>query len=424
VERLETRSVPTTFAVTGTVFNDATRSLVGGLWQNTVQESNQGLGTVNHYVSDLTTVRTDLRADVAAHQFSGATLTHVNSILSDLGTALDAAPASVHGGGRFGSVAAAETALRHSHLDILDIVHNDATLAHRATQGGVTGFQQVPQELHGVTAANAPHANLAQIGAIFNDAANRILGGVNSSDIDAINDDIQATRTHLQTLMAHYPELSSGLTGIHADTIVRQLELQLTFNRQAGGNRDAGRANNDNILDIIDIVQGDPILVHQATQGGIVGFAPFPAALHPTTRYQDNQAQTTFWATFIAQSNSLGQSAVNLITHHPHDTTAINTLIGQIQAFQNYVGNFDSSQGGIFGARFDNELLKHNSTLGAEVAGMLRGLRNGDRALVQAAAAEMHANAADVGGNNIPVSGGTYNANGTTIAQVLSTAHP
>jgi hypothetical protein len=34
----------------------------------------------------------------------------------------------------------------------------------------------------------------------------------------------------------------------------------------------------------------------------------------------------------------------------------------------------------------------------------------------------MHANSADVGGNNVPVNGGTYNPDGLTVADVLSTA--
>ena len=42
--------------------------------------------------------------------------------------------------------------------------------------------------------------------------------------------------------------------------------------------------------------------------------------------------------------------------------------------------------------------------------------------MVGAAAEQMHANSADVGGNNIPVNGGTYNADGLTVAEVLSTA--
>jgi hypothetical protein len=52
---------------------------------------------------------------------------------------------------------------------------------------------------------------------------------------------------------------------------------------------------------------------------------------------------------------------------------------------------------------------------------MIEGLQTGNAALVGAAAEQMHANSADVGGNNIPVNGGTYNADGLTVAEVLST---
>ena len=53
---------------------------------------------------------------------------------------------------------------------------------------------------------------------------------------------------------------------------------------------------------------------------------------------------------------------------------------------------------------------------------MIEGLQSGNAALVGAAAEQMHANSADVGGNNIPVNGGTYTADGLTVADVLSTA--
>ena len=53
---------------------------------------------------------------------------------------------------------------------------------------------------------------------------------------------------------------------------------------------------------------------------------------------------------------------------------------------------------------------------------MIEGLQTGNAALVGAASEQMHANSADVGGNNIPVTGGTYNADGLTVAEVLSTA--
>jgi hypothetical protein len=409
------------FSDLGATFNDATRALVGGLWQNAVEEGGQGNGSIVRYTSDLTNVQTGLQAEVTAGQFSGATLGHVQTILADITTALSAASASVNGGGTFGSVAAAENALRTSHLDILDVVNNDPALATLATQNGATGFLAAPATLAaGTTAANAPHANLAEIGAIFNDAASHILGGVNADNKALITDDVNAVITDMQALMTANPLLFGGLTGIHADTVVRQLELERTYIDQAGITPDAGRASNDNILDIIDIVQGDTNLANMATQGGVSGFSPFADALNPTPKYLDNDAQTSFWANFIAQSNSLGQQAINTVGSHDHQ--AIATLIADLKTFETTVTNFDAGQGGIFEARFDNELLGATSTLGAEVAGMIKGLQTGNATLVAAAADEMHANSADVGGNNTPVTGGTYNPDGLTVADVLGTA--
>jgi hypothetical protein len=53
---------------------------------------------------------------------------------------------------------------------------------------------------------------------------------------------------------------------------------------------------------------------------------------------------------------------------------------------------------------------------------MIKGLETHDAALVKAAADGFHANAADVSGNNVPLNGGTFNADGTTVASALSTA--
>ena len=409
------------FSDIGTTFNDATRAMTGGLWQNAVEEGGQGLGSVFRYVNDLHSAQTGLQAEVTAGQFSGTTLAHVQTILSDMTTAISAATASVNGGGAFGSVAAAEQALHTSHLDVLNIVQNDPGLSSLAAQNGATGFMAAPSLLaNGATAANAPHANLADIGAIFNDAVNRSLGGVNGSNSAAILSDVTHAESGLKALIADNPHLFGGLTGIHADTIVRQLELEKTYIKEAGVNPDAGRASNDNLLDIIDIVQGDSNLANMAHQNGGNGFAPLPDALHATPKYIDNQAQSTFWANFIAQSNSLGQQAVHLV--NSGDTQATNTLIANLHAFQKAATNFDASQGGIFEARFDNELLGNTSTLGAEVTKMIQGLHTGNASLVAAAADEMHANAADVGGNNVPVTGGVFNADGLTLADVLSTA--
>jgi len=409
------------FSDLGTTFNDATRALVGGLWQNVVEEGGQGHGSIVRYTNDLTTVQTGLLAEVKAGEFFGATLNHVQTILSDITTALSAASASVNGGGTYGSVAAAEQALRTSHLDILHVVNNDPALANLATQNGATGFMAAPATLAaGTTAVTAPHANLAEIGAIFNDAASHILGGVNADNKALITNDVNAVITDMQALMTSNAQLFSGLTGIHADTIVRQLELERTYINEAGISPDAGRASNDNILDIIDIVQGDTNLANMATQGGVTGFSPFPDALNPTPKYLDNDAQTNFWANFIAQSNSLGQQAINTVGSHDHH--AITALISNLNVFEKNVTNFDAAQGGIFQARFDNELLGATSTLGAEVTAMIKGLQTGNAALVAAAAEQMHGNAADVGGNNIAVTGVAYNADGVTVAEVLGTA--
>jgi hypothetical protein len=409
------------FSDLGLTFNDATRALEGGLWQNVVEEGGQGFGSIGRYTTDLTNVQTGLQAEVAAGQFTGDQLTHVNQILADITTALSAATASVSGGGTFGSVAAAETALHDAHVDILNVVNNDATLAGLATANGATGFLAAPAALPaGTAAADAPHANLAEIGAIFNDLANISLGGFNANNSAQATGDVDAIVTDMQALMTANPLLFGGLTGVHADTVVRQLELEKQYIAQAGVSPDAGRASNDNLLDIIDIVQGDTNLANMANQNGVSGFTPFGDALNPTPAYQDNDAQTNFWANFIAQSNSLGQQAIAAV--EAHDAAATATLISDLQAFQTTVTNFDAAQGGIFEARFDNELLGDTSTLGAEVAAMIKGLQTGNAALVAAAADEMHGNAADVGGNNTPVTGGTYNTDGLTVADVLSTA--
>jgi hypothetical protein len=255
---------------------------------------------------------------------------------------------------------------------------------------------------------------------IFNDASNLMIGGVNSSNVDAIRADVNAARTDLQQLMAAHPDEFGGLTGIHANTVVRQLALENKFLNQVGTNPDAGRASNDNMLDIIDIVQGDTNLANMANQNGVSGFSAFPDSINPSPKYQDDADQTNFWSNFIAQSNSLGQAAEAAVASG--DKATVNSLITEIKAFETNSANFDMSQGGIFEARFDNELAKGSSTLGAEVAAIIKGLNTGNAALVTAAAEEMHANAADVGGNNLPVNGGTYNTDGLTAADVLGQA--
>ncbi|HVQ67499.1 MAG TPA: hypothetical protein VMT08_08350, partial [Bradyrhizobium sp.] len=337
---------------------------------------------------------------------------HVQAILSDINTAISAAnnaaisvaSASVSGSG----VAAAEQALRASNLDIVNTVNTvktDPALSNLAANGPAT----VPD----TTAADAPHANLAEIGAIFNDAADKILSGVNDANRAEITDDINTVITDMEALIAANPKLFEGLTGEHADAVVRQLQLELTYINDPNISPDAARASADNILDIIDMIHGDAKLADMATQGGVSGFSPFPDAANPAPTHLDDGVQTVFAANFIAQSNSLGQQAIDLVGSG--DTKAIATLIDNLKAFEKFVADFDAAQGG-------HALLDATGALGAEVAAMIKGLQTGDATLVTAAADQMHGNAADVGGHNAPVTGGNYNSDGVTVAEVLAAA--
>ena len=182
-------------------------------------------------------------------------------------------------------------------------------------------------------------------------------------------------------------------------------------------------ASNDNLLDIIDIVQGDTNLANMASQGGVTGFTPFGDALNPTPG-----PIRTMTRRRISGPTSL-PSPMRWVSRRSrpsraHDAAATATsVITDLQAFQTPPSPTSTRRrGGIFEARFDNELLGDTSTLGAEVAAMIKGLQTGNVALVQAAAEEMHANAANISSNDLPVTGGTYNTDGLTVADVLSTA--
>ena len=395
-------------------FNDATRILEGGLWHNNVPVGNQGHGTDGRYVNDLTVVQTGLMADVAAGDFTGAQLADVNKVLADIATAIANVPGAVN------NTAAAEAALRAAHLDIINTIEHDATLQTLSIKDDNPGFNFAPPEL--TTALKAtPHQTFAELGAIFDDAQSKSLGGINAHNLPQIQADLQVVHDGLIKLMQDHPQEFGGATGIHAQTIVDQINLQLTnFDHQYGFNVDAAKSTNDNFLDITDIVAGDDNLANMASANGVTGWTPAPATDVVPTPYQDNAAQTNFWADFIASSNTLGAQAEQLVAHGT--AAQIKAFVETLQGFEQNVKNFDAAQGGIFEARFDNELLGKDSTVGADVAAMIKGLQTHNAALVTAAADGFHANAADVSGNNVPLNGGTYNTDGKTVAEALNTA--
>lgn len=387
------------FAKLGGELNDASRALYGGLWSQTGNEGNQGAGSLARYQNDLTAIQTELKSVATPDA-------HVTAILTDISKALNAAPNTIGNGA---GVAAAQHTLQTAHMDILAQVAADPALA----QAGVT---QVPTAL--ADSVHAQHTTLAQIGALFNDVVAKSYGGVNATTAPGLNAEISGIQADLKQLVAGHQQYLQGDAGalatVHLNTIVNQLELEKDYNTAAGSSSISARGAQDNLLDIVDIIQGDSVLAQHAGNG----WAMTPDPLKATTPYQDNAAQTNFWAGFVASSNSLAQQATALIGSH--DTAAINALVTKLQNFETNTETFDHAQGGIFSARFDNELLANKSTTGAEVNAIIHGLQTGAAAEVKAGADQMMANAADVSSNNVPVNGGTYNTAGLTVADALN----
>jgi hypothetical protein len=336
--------------------------------------------------NDLAMVQNNLLAELNAGQFSGAAAVgHVQAILSDITSAISAANAITGVAGTLVGASDAQQTLRAS--SIINAVSTDTALA--------SPTPDVP-----APTAPAPTHSLAEIGALFDDVASQILGGVNDVNRAQITDDINAVISDIQALMEADPKLFDGLTGVHADKIVQQLQLELVYVNDAEVSPAAAQASTDNIHDIIEIIQGDAKLADMATQAGVSSTPPLPDATGPGPVHLDSPVETALVANFIAQSNSLGKQAVELVGSQ--DGKAIAALIDDLRAFEKAAGDLDG-------------------TLGGEIAAMIKGLQTGNAALVTAAGDQMHGNAAGIGGHSVPVTGGTYNADGVTVAEVLGT---
>src|SRR6202035_1397180 len=117
----------------------------------------------------------------------------------------------------------------------------------------------------------------------FNAATNLADGGLNASNLHQFNTDMKAIAAGLHNFInggglaaaegspaeqaqatADGISLSAeqALTGVHAQTMLDQIELQIQkFDGMYATNPNiAARSTNDNLLDIIDIAQNDPAL--------------------------------------------------------------------------------------------------------------------------------------------------------------------
>ena len=105
------------------------------------RDGHQGFGSIAPQTNDLAALKNGLLAEINAGQYSGATLGHVQAILSDITTAI----ASANAAGSSGSVPGVEQALRASHLSIINTVSTDPVLANPAPPNEPTKPRRSPR---------------------------------------------------------------------------------------------------------------------------------------------------------------------------------------------------------------------------------------------------------------------------------------
>jgi hypothetical protein len=450
-------------AQAGATFNDATRLLDGGLW-STPTDANGQQNYLSSFLADVHTVLNDVTGDLAAgatvtiggtaYTLTAADVAALTDVQKQLNTMITDAPQAI---GNSHAAIAAQQALHAADAAVLADIHGDSGLAaalanasYAATTGSTDVGFQAPvagsDNAAAITAATAQGATLADIGNVFNAAANLAIGGLNHSNLAEFNADMRAVATGIGNILNNPTQLAAieanetpqdaALTTIHLQTVQEQALWQVdTVGKEFAHNPNvAARSTNDNLLDMIDIVQNDAALNVNAGGNGnpaaAGGFAELPGYLTGTiTPFVDNQAQTNFWAQFVAEANTINNQLQAVA--NGTSTTAIADLITEIENYNSFGASFAKSQGGTFGARFENELTRGTllADSNAAVHG-LQGIMNGDtgaalaadQAQILAAGQGFVADAMDVSGNNIPLGGGTYVGTSTTVAGATSVA--
>src|SRR5690242_5527109 len=263
---------------------------------------------------------------------------------------------------------------------------------------------------------------------LFNDATTREIGGVGPDQVNSIVSDLIGVQ---QMLSAASPQINN-LTDLHTHVIINQLNEEIASVENANSptgtlvlgtdlGQFVGRAINDIHRDIIDIAQGD------AGVQALFNPTPLPALNSAPAPFHDSADQTATLTQFIQDSNHLGQMAITI--ENNGFTGDIAGLVQQIQTFETNANAFDQSQGGLFSARFWNE-LRADGTAGTAANALIEGLQAHNAGEVNAAAEQLSMNAADVGSNNLMTDGGSYStivataeANTVTPNQQISSAN-
>jgi trimeric autotransporter adhesin len=454
--RADALNLSTDLVQAGVVFNDAVRASTGLFNLSGSGNNNPFLGS---YTTDLHAVQNDIAAMLAhpgqvtaggvAFALNATDKIDLAEVESQITTLINAAFQTTNPA----TLVAADQTLHAVQDQILGEINNDPHLLialnnvpYFSNTGSLdVGFQNLPAGADDPVSLAAATAgtSLAAVGTVFNAANDVLLGGINTSNIGEVTNDLTAVETGINHILASPTLLAqiehgetanaAALTTIHLQTVGIQVALQLNKfdGMEVAGQAEGLRGTADNILDIIDIIQNDTALNHAAggngAAGHIGGFAEDPAFLVGTvTKFQDNQAQTNFWSAFLAEANTLNTQLVAVANGHE---AASQALITQIQNYQKFGAGFDALQGVVFEARFDNELL--SGTLLADTNAAVKGLTGilnhdagaalaADHAMITAAGTGFAADAMDVSGNNLPVGGGTYVGTAHTVATATS----
>src|SRR5881394_1092868 len=243
---------------------------------------------------------------------------------------------------------------------------------------------------------------------LFNDATTREIGGVGPDQVNLIVSDLVGVQ---QMLSAADPQINN-LTDLHTHVIINQLNEEIASIENANAptagtltlgtdlGQFVGRAINDIHRDIIDIAQGD------AGVQALFNPTPLPALNTPPAPFHDSADQTATLTQFIQDSNHLGQAATTI--ENNGFTGDIAGLVQQIQTFETNANAFDQSQGGLYSARFWNE-LRADGTAGTAANALIEGLQTQNAGEVSAAAEQLATNASDLATNNVTADGGIYN---------------
>jgi hypothetical protein len=122
----------------------------------------------------------------------------------------------------------------------------------------------------------------AQAGTVFNDATTKMIGGIydgiaNDGNRQAILNDLGATKTGLEGLLANKAGDFQGASAKHVQTIINDLAKEMTLVKDAGtGVMDTHKIGGLQ-KEIISIVQHDKALSALATADGATGFAALPS---------------------------------------------------------------------------------------------------------------------------------------------------